>query len=301
MKQAMDVTLEGAIDLHVHPAPCLFQRPYDDIEVAKMCAAAGMRAILLKNHYEFTMSRAYYVNKAVPDIQVFGGVVLNRSVGGLNPLAVAYALGMGAKQIWMPNVDAAAHAEAYGTIGTYGTLVASLKPVKMLNQMISGKGISILDGGKIKQEVKDIVKLAIDFDAVLGSCHLFPKEIYELAKYYKSEGGKKLLITHPHHNPPNLKLQELKELVDLGGTVELCGACYQAPPPATTPINMAVEVIRTYGAKSCILSSDTGSAPFSAPHETLRVFAQWLFDSGITKEELRIMMIENQKKLLNLS
>ncbi len=44
-----------------------------------------MRGLVLKNHYQPTASLAYVVRKEVPGIEVFGGVDLNLSVGGMNP------------------------------------------------------------------------------------------------------------------------------------------------------------------------------------------------------------------------
>ena len=47
-----------------------------------------MRALVLKNHYESTASLAYLVRKEVPGIEIYGGIALNRTVGGVNPAAV---------------------------------------------------------------------------------------------------------------------------------------------------------------------------------------------------------------------
>ena len=44
-----------------------------------------MRAIVLKNHYEPTASLAYIVRKEVPGIEIFGGISLDLTVGGVNP------------------------------------------------------------------------------------------------------------------------------------------------------------------------------------------------------------------------
>jgi len=40
--------LNGLIDLHLYNAPCVFERSFDMIELAKMCRQAGYRAIVLK-------------------------------------------------------------------------------------------------------------------------------------------------------------------------------------------------------------------------------------------------------------
>lgn len=49
-----------------------------------------MRAIVLKNHFDSTAPLAWVVSKVVPDLQVIGGVVLNRAIGGINPAAVEH-------------------------------------------------------------------------------------------------------------------------------------------------------------------------------------------------------------------
>src|SRR5579863_357426 len=80
--------LAGVIDIHVHSAPDSVPRSIDAIDLARMAKSRGMRGLVLKNHYEPTASLAYVVRKEVPGIEVFGGVDLNLSVGGMNPSAV---------------------------------------------------------------------------------------------------------------------------------------------------------------------------------------------------------------------
>ena len=57
-------TLAGAIDIHVHSAPDSVERSIDSIDVAKLALARGMRAIVLKSHYEPTATMAFIVRKA---------------------------------------------------------------------------------------------------------------------------------------------------------------------------------------------------------------------------------------------
>src|SRR5688500_16551258 len=80
--------IRGVVDLHVHSDPDSVPRSIDAIDVAKLARSRGMRALLLKNHYESTASLAYIVRKEAPGIEVFGGIALNRPVGGINPAAV---------------------------------------------------------------------------------------------------------------------------------------------------------------------------------------------------------------------
>ena len=78
-------TLTGMIDMHAHADPDGSARSIDAIDLAKLAQIRGMRGIVLKNHYEPTASQAYLVRKVVPGIEVFGGVSLDLSMGGVNP------------------------------------------------------------------------------------------------------------------------------------------------------------------------------------------------------------------------
>src|SRR6266478_6171745 len=102
-------TLNGVVDIHVHSDPDSMPRSIDAIDAAKLCRSRGMRALLLKNHYEPTASLAYLVRKEVPGIELFGGIALNRTVGGVNPAAVEHMTrvkGGWGRVVWMPTFDA---------------------------------------------------------------------------------------------------------------------------------------------------------------------------------------------------
>jgi hypothetical protein len=110
--------LDGVIDLHVHAGPDVRPRKMSGLELARAARAAGMRGFLFKNHHAPTAISAGVLREAVPGLAVFGGVALNRSVGGLNPEAVEAALRMGAAAVWLPTLDAE-HERAYrGRPGT---------------------------------------------------------------------------------------------------------------------------------------------------------------------------------------
>lgn len=58
--------LEGAVDLHVHSAPDVDARRYNDLELARETAQAGMGAILIKSHQNSTVERAWLVSQPPP-------------------------------------------------------------------------------------------------------------------------------------------------------------------------------------------------------------------------------------------
>src|ERR1700690_2163415 len=104
-------TLSGAIDMHTHADPDGVPRKLDAIDLARLVKERGMRAIVLKNHYEPTASLAYIVRKQVPGIEVFGGISLDLTVGGVNPAAVEWMTkvkGGYGRVIWLPTFDSEA-------------------------------------------------------------------------------------------------------------------------------------------------------------------------------------------------
>src|SRR5271165_6323224 len=100
--------LDGVIDIHAHSDPDSIPRSIDAIDLAKLAKARGMRGLVLKNHWESTAALAYIVRKEVPGIEIFGGIDLNLSVGGLNTAAIERMVMMKGgygKVVWMPTFD----------------------------------------------------------------------------------------------------------------------------------------------------------------------------------------------------
>src|SRR5438874_11232356 len=109
MASARAQTLNGAIDMHAHSYPDGVPRSIDAVDLAKLAKNRGMRALVLKNHYEPTASLATIVRKEVPGIEVFGGISLDLTVGGVNPAAVehmTHVTGGWGRIVWMPTFDA---------------------------------------------------------------------------------------------------------------------------------------------------------------------------------------------------
>src|SRR3954468_8575632 len=76
--------LAGAIDFHCHSAPDTVARSINSFEVVRQARAAGLRGVVIKNHFVSTAAIAQLAMQEVGGVEVFGGIVLNRSNGGLN-------------------------------------------------------------------------------------------------------------------------------------------------------------------------------------------------------------------------
>jgi hypothetical protein len=286
------VDMQGTCDLHIHPGPDIFVRIADDLGIAKMARDAGQRAILLKCHVENTASRAYYVQQAVPEVRIFGSIVLNWFVGGLNPVGVEAALRMGAKEVWMPTIHATRHGEHYHVLGDYGKFsISGIKtPVE---------GISALENGKLKPELYEILSLIAAYDAILGTGHLNQEETFALVRAAREVGVTKILITHPHDHFVRFNDEQLKELVTLGAMLELCSGGVQ-PIPGYATIDMVATTIKNVGAEHIIISSDAGAPRKPNPPECTRVYGNCLLSKGITIEQFDRMTKKNPASLVGL-
>lgn len=270
--------LEGAVDLHVHSAPDVDRRRFNDLELARAARDAGMGAVLIKSHQNSTVERAWLVAQCVPGIRVYGGLVLNETVGGLNPAAVRLALKLGAKQIWMPTRSARNHQLYYGESG----------------------GIGVLDReGQLLPEVEEILCEVSQAGCILGTGHLSPEETSMLVEASQRLGMPKILVTHPEWGPTYHSEEAQQELARFSNvsfercfvsTTHLCGC---------VPFATIERAIAATGVERTILSTDLGQPETPPPAEGFRLYAERLRASGFSADEIRTMMQTNPERLLS--
>lgn len=272
-----DVDLTGSIDMHIHSAPDVWPRKMDDLELAGQAAARGMRAILIKSHWTLTSDRAHLVQQQVAGLRVFGGLVLNNSVGGLNPFAAEAALQMGAAQIWMPTLSSAAEHEER-----------------------LGPGLTVFEGDRLRTEVLDILSLIAEHDAILGTGHLSSPEILALVPAARELGVRKIVITHPEHPPVQMPLPQQKDLRDRFGV--FFERCLISTPfgGGHLPFEALAEVIRQVGPETTIIATDFGQAHNPSPADGLACYIANLRVHGFADAAIARMSQENPAQILGL-
>jgi hypothetical protein len=285
--------LRGAIDLHTHAAPSLFDRLLDDVELAEQARAAGMRAVLYKAHEQDTTGRAALVRRTVSGIEAFGGLVLNHVAGGLNPAAVEASIALGARMVWMPTMSSAHHVGHFGGShfggGMRGRTSARVVP-----------GLSVVDeDGKLRSQVEEILGLIAGAGICLSTGHLSPAEIGVLVPAARRAGVTRLLVTHPDIAFIAMPIEEQKALADAGAIMEK-DVNTLGPPWHSVTLTHMVRSIREVGPARCVLATDYGQLHSPAPVEGLRIFVQLCLEQGITEAEIRTMIAENPARLLGL-
>jgi hypothetical protein len=286
------IDIRGAIDLHLHAKPSLFPRLATDREVAKAASQAGLAGILLKSHHESTVDRALKLAPGFPDLRIFGGIVLNNHVGGIDPVIVESALESGAKQVWLPTIDANAHARAFGGTGGFDTQA-------MRQDDRGAEGINLIKEDKLRPEVVSVLGLVAEYDAILGTAHQSYEELRLIIPQARQAGVEKILLTHPFFVVPRLSLEQTEELVAQGATAEFT-YCTVSPKWACATIAAVAEAAKTLGAENCILTSDAGQPYNPMPPEALRLFAQGLSEMGVAETDIDLMIRRNPARLLGL-
>jgi hypothetical protein len=269
--------LEGAIDLHVHCAPSFFERWGDGLDLACACEQAGMAGVLLKAHEGSTVVAAAVLDQLFPSLQVLGGVVLNRYVGGLNPAAAEAALRLGGRCIWFPTIDADAHARAFGSTGAYSTQRGGIE---------SPRGIRLLDDtGRLVEPARDVLALAAQHDALVATGHLDGHEITALLLAARQAGLQRFLVQHPFFTVPGLDADDLEPLIAQGAVVEVT-YLNVSPMWRTSSVGQAAELLSRFGGDAVLVSSDAGQAHNPSPPEALHSFAQALHEHGVDRTDL---------------
>jgi hypothetical protein len=286
--------LVDAIDMHAHTHPALFRRPIDDSDLAGHAMDFGMRGFVLKDHDSSTTGRAYHVSKDYPHVEAFGAVVLNRSVGGLNPYVVESALHYGASVVWMPSNHSKHHAEFFDT--------PDYPQLGRRQKQLTGDGVTVFDErGNLKPEVGTICDLVAEADACLATGHLSLEETKALQKEANARGVKKFLVTHANWALTKFSLEEQKDLIADGAILEYVAvSCVSPIFYEQNPAELA-GWIEEIGGENLIFSSDLGQAS-AAPHpEGMRMLLTTLLDLGTDYDQLELMTKANPAKLLGLS
>jgi hypothetical protein len=250
--------LKGFMDIHIHTGPDIRSRLLNDYEATLDAKEVGMRAIVLKSHTEPTAGRAQIAHR-LTDFQVFGGVTLNLSVGGLNPEAVKTMAIMGGRVVWLPTIN---HTEIELTI----------------------------------DKLEEILLLVDEYGLVLATGHLSPDQIFQVLDQARSMNIKRLIVNHPLTRVVGASVDEQKDM-SRHAYLEHCWVATTPQHDGLDPAHI-YEAIMEVGAKRCILATDFGQIHNPTPVVGMRMMVEKLMDQGISRKNIEIMCRENPENLL---
>jgi hypothetical protein len=276
-----DRDLKGAIDLHIYTEPDSIARSIDALEAAKLARDRGMRAIALKHHYDQTAGLAYLARKLYPGIEVFGGVDMDLTIGGLNPRAVEYmtqVTGGYGKFVFMPTNDSEAQ-------------------VKYSKQ--NRPFVKVSENGALVPEARAVIAMVARHDLILGSGNISAEEALMVFREGQRQGLKRMIATHGMNAPTLLTIEQAKEAAKLGAFIEIVGGNL-AGKDAQQKIDRFAGQIRAVGPASIIMASDLGQKGNALPPEGFAVFIDAMRKKGFTDQELDLMTRKNPATLLGL-
>lgn len=276
---------KGIIDLHYHSGPDVKMRKLNDLELMEQGVRLEVRAVVIKTHYSPTAGRAALANflrkEKYPDsdFELVGSIVLNHSVGGLNPYALETELKLGAKVVWLPTLDAENENRKAGKSG----------------------GIQLVRDGKAVPELGPVFALIRDYDACLQTGHISGEEVFPVVEAARKVGVRKIVVTHPEYHIVGMTLEQQARIVrDYGVLLERETA---QPVGSQIVSNLAsnVEAIRALGAEYFILATDSGQINTPFWQDTLRESLNYYSHAGISQEEIDMMTKRNPGKMLEIN
>jgi hypothetical protein len=273
--------LNGVIDIHVHSGPDSVPRSIDAIDLARLAKQKGMRGLVLKNHYESTAALAYVVREEVPGIEIFGGIDLNLTVGGINPAAVERMVlmkGGYGKVVWMPTYD-------------------NENQVKYSKE--NRPFVSISKDGHLLPLVEQVIDIAAKHQLTLETGHSSAEDGLLIVHEAHMRGVQHIVVTHAMAAPVRMTIPQMQQAVRDGAFIEFVYSSTLGANAVVTIPEFA-KAIRAIGPNSCILSSDLGQPQNPLHPDGMLMFFQALLKEGISQTDIDLMSKTNPAKALGL-
>src|SRR5882762_6467074 len=259
--------LKGAIDMHFHMDPRLADGAHDEavIETIRIAQARGIRGLVIKSHHEPTSTLAYQLRLEIPNIDLFGGVVMNRSNGGMNVDAVEYMAtgiyGTPGKIVWMPVL-----VSEFESTSPY--------PKKPF--------VAVSRDGKLLPETKEVIAAVAKYDLILASGHIAPAEAAMVFREGRTQGVHRMIATHAMDLAGKMNMDQMLEAAKLGAIIEFDFRNIREED------GMRIDAISKIGPERCLISEfwTQRSPRIYAGLEAAGQFVEAMHARGFTDSEL---------------
>jgi Family of unknown function (DUF6282) len=287
--------VQGAIDPHVHSGPSIAPRGVDHLELLEAYSAAGVAAVVTKDHDYSGVMTAALITKHHPELRtkILSSIVLNNVVGGFNPYAVEHTAAMGGKVVWMPTLAAENHLRWEKTSNwVHPASTQKMRPAV---------GIPVLDNNRaVRDDVKEVLDIVARNDMVLASGHLHVSETWLVFEEARRRGVTRLVLTHPE-DIVDASMNDVKGMAAMGAFVEhsLC-MFVEGSKFKTCSAEDLRQHIDAAGVDQTVLCSDLGQTGTITPLEGLRRGIRLCIDLGYDDKQIRKMVSSNAARMLGL-
>lgn len=278
--------LQGAIDMHFHMDSPNPDGSHEEgvIATVKTAHARGMLGLVLKNHNESTATLAFLLRKEIPDFDLFGGVVMNRTNGGMNVAAVEYMT------------------KIYGSVGKVVWMPAGDSEIESSPPYPKKPFVAVSRNGELLPEVKDVISEIAKHDLILASGHIAPEEALMVFREGRRQGVQHMIATHAMDLAGKMNIDQMLEAAKLGVIIEFDFRKMLRENGS--------DAIRKIGPERCLISefwtAGLGTDKAQAPLEYVGLdgvgaFVEAMHAHNFTDHELDLMFKGNPARLLGLS
>jgi hypothetical protein len=288
--------LRGAVDSHVHCAPHINARTVTVFDAVRDAASAGLVGLGIMDVFANSSGLAALAMRELGrlGVDVFGGIILEPYVGGVDPrvvrnaLQMGYGPGTGARFISLP-----CHHTRFvaGTEQRPPDYVASCFHVE--------------PGAPLTDALKEIIDLAAAANVVFNTGHVTGPEAVRLVAEARSRGVEKILCPASYFSTEEAQAAAasgaflefsffvLSHATSVGQTM-IDSERHRFPPVS---LENVIEKIQTVGPECCVLSSDSGSYVLPPPVEAYREFMVMVQSAGFDDQAMRLMTATNPASL----
>jgi hypothetical protein len=288
--------VRGAVDYHVHVAPDFVSRRITDIELARRCLETGQAGFGLKSHYSSTAERAQVVAAAVPGVTVLGTITLNRSVGGLNALAVEVAAREGAHVVWFPTVSAVNEQDEVLKAGAHEKVPVWVAFELSLREAgLSCDPVPVIDArGALLPGAHEVLDVIARHELVLCTGHLGRDEVFALVEAAAERGVRDIVVTHPEFPSQSISPADQVELAALGALME---RAFTTPYTGKVAWDRVFEATRAVGPQHTVWATDLGQSANPPVEDGLALMADAHLAAGFTDAEIHTMAVANTRRV----
>jgi Family of unknown function (DUF6282) len=228
-----------------------------------------------------TADRAWLARKHVAGIKVFGGIVLNGAVGGINPQAVEWMWRMQGghgRVVWFPTLDADNHVRRAGT---------------------APSGIRVVDErGQVLPAVREVLKVCARQRLVVQTGQSSAEQALAIIAAAREEGCDRIVVTHAQFDVVGMNEAHMKKAAALGAKLEVCALGILVGPEAPlewrrhsarVPLGETATCIRSVGAQHFVLRTDLGQTGNPTPADGLQMFVTGLQAEGLSRGQIETM------------
>jgi hypothetical protein len=293
--------VQDAIDIHCHCE----QGQQDALALAKHASKSGMRGILYKTivgrdnpvaavqRVQDELDR-WCEQEGVTPIRCWAGWNVAARATPPSATATRERLEGGVRGVWLP---VAMHANTLSKVG--GRKMwwdpsadrSEQTPPLPWDEALQIGHYLIDEHGRLKPEIREIVRLVADHGRALFFGHATHAEIFALAEEVDKLGFQRAVIDHPFSPFVDLNVAQMQQLARVG--IWLNFTYDEISPLLGVDPALMYEAIRAVGPEHCTLSSDAGEPLFPNSVECMRMMRAYMRAFGLTDDEVRLVSTTN--------